>query len=95
MTTYTDVGLELSKDILDCAQENGADLIITTCPLCQINLEAYQNKINKTFNTDLKIPIQFFSQPLGLALGGKENELGLNRNLIPFQFNTHKTEAAR
>jgi len=95
MTTYTDVGLELSKDILECAQENGADLIVTTCPLCQINLEAYQNRINKTFNTELKIPIQFFTQPLGFALGGKENELGLNRNLIPFQFKAHKTEAAR
>lgn len=95
MTTYTDVGLELSKDILECAKENGADIIITTCPLCQINLEAYQNKINKTFNTDLKIPIQFFTQPLGLALGGKEKEVGLDRNLIPFHFSSTSMEDTR
>ena len=85
MTTYPDVGLELNKEILECAHENGADLVVTTCPLCQINVEAYQDKINKKFKTDFHLPILFFTQALGLALGGKPQELGLNRNLIPFR----------
>lgn len=85
MTTYPDVALELNKEILECAQENGADLMVTTCPLCQINLEAYQEKINNRFKTDFHLPIMFFTQALGLALGGTPQELGLNRNLIPFQ----------
>lgn len=84
MTTYPDVGLELNKKILECAQINRADAIVTTCPLCQINLEAYQNKINKRFGTDFQIPVLYFTQPLGLALGGSSRDLGLNRALIPF-----------
>ncbi|MBN1223078.1 MAG: CoB--CoM heterodisulfide reductase iron-sulfur subunit B family protein [Candidatus Aminicenantes bacterium] len=84
MTTYPDVALELNKEILECAKENEADVILTTCPLCQINLEAYQNKINKSFHTDFRMPIMFFTQALGLALGGSPQELGLNRNLIAF-----------
>lgn len=95
MTTYPDVALKLCKDILECAYENGADLVVTTCPLCQINLEAYQNKINKKFKTDFHMPVLFFTQALGLALGGSPQELGLNRNLIPFQLKENSLESIR
>lgn len=84
MTTYPDVALELNKEILECACENGADLIVTTCPLCQINLEAYQNTINKRFKTNFRIPVLFFTQALGIALGGSPEDLGLQRHLISF-----------
>lgn len=80
MTTYEDAALKLSKEILECAIENGADCIATTCPLCQMNLEAYQNKINKVFNASFKIPILFFTQILGVALGLSEKELGIDKN---------------
>ncbi len=84
MTTYPDLALELNKNILECAEENGAELIITTCPLCQINLECYQDKINKKFKKEFKIPVLFFTQVLGLVLGGKPQELGLKRHLVSF-----------
>lgn len=84
MTTYPDVALELNKKILESARQNGANLVLTTCPLCQINLEAYQDKINKKFKTDLHLPILFFTQALGLALGGDPKELGIQRSFIPF-----------
>jgi len=95
MTTYPDVALKLDKEILDYAAKNGADLIATTCPLCQINLEAYQNKINKMFKTHDHLPVLFFTQVLGWALGGKPQELGLNRNLIKFSFPQTKHEVLR
>ncbi|MDH5744596.1 MAG: hypothetical protein OEZ52_13705, partial [Candidatus Aminicenantes bacterium] len=82
-----DVALELNKKILESAYENAADLVLTTCPLCQINLEAYQNKINKKFKTDFHLPILFFTQALGFALGGTSKELGIQRSIIPFQLN--------
>jgi heterodisulfide reductase subunit B len=85
MTTYPDVALELNKKILESAYDNDADVVLTTCPLCHINLEAYQNKINKKFKTDLHLPILFFTQALGLALGGTPKELGIQRSIIPFQ----------
>lgn len=80
MTTFEDAALKLSEEILDCAAENGADCIVTTCPLCQMNLEAYQNKINMKFNKNYKMPILFFSQVLGVAMGLSEEELGLEKN---------------
>lgn len=88
MTTYPEVALKLNKEILECADENGAHLIVTTCPLCQINLEAYQEKINKKFKTNFYLPVLFFTQALGLALGGTHQQLGLKRHLIPLELKT-------
>jgi len=95
MTTYPDVALELNKKILESACENDADVVLTTCPLCQINLEAYQNKINKKFKTDFHLPILFFTQALGLALGGTPKELGIQRSIIPFQLKENVKGEAR
>jgi heterodisulfide reductase subunit B len=81
MTTYEDVALKLSKEIIASAVENGADCIVTTCPLCQMNLEGYQDIINKTYNTNYNMPILFFTQLLGIAFGLNEKELGIDKNL--------------
>ncbi|RMF58220.1 MAG: disulfide reductase [Calditrichaeota bacterium] len=80
MTTYEEVALKLSKEILECAVENEADLIVTTCPLCQMNLESYQDKINRTFDTHFRMPVFFFTQVLGVALGIEREKLGLDKN---------------
>jgi heterodisulfide reductase subunit B len=80
MTTYEDVALKLSKEILECAVENGADCIVTTCPLCQMNLESYQDKINNAFDTKYEMPILFFTQVVGIALGIDEKTLGIDKN---------------
>jgi heterodisulfide reductase subunit B len=81
MTTFEDVALKLSKEIIECAIKNGANCIVTTCPLCQMNLEAYQDVINKTYNTNYNMPILFFTQVLGLAFGFTDSELGIDKNL--------------
>ncbi|MDW8129508.1 MAG: CoB--CoM heterodisulfide reductase iron-sulfur subunit B family protein [Bryobacterales bacterium] len=85
MTTYPEVCLELVRELLACAVENGAACILSTCPLCQVNLEAYQNRVNKAFGASYAVPILFFTQLLGLALGCEERALGLQRNLIPLK----------
>jgi heterodisulfide reductase subunit B len=78
MTTYEDVALKLSKEIIQSAKDNGADCIVTTCPLCQMNVEAYQDVINKKYNTGFDMPVLFFTQVLGLAFGMSEKELGID-----------------
>jgi len=80
MTTYEETALKLSEWLLMRAIENGADCIVTTCPLCQMNLESYQKKINKSFGTNYQIPIFFFTQILGVALGLNEKELAIDLN---------------
>lgn len=83
MTTFEEISLKLCKELLEGAVENGADCVITTCPLCQINLEAYQDKINKMFKTAFQLPILFFTQLLAYALGAGRADIGLDHHLIP------------
>jgi len=77
-----DVGLELVKALLSEAQMKGAQLLITTCPLCQINLELYQGAVNRKYGTEFKIPVIYFTQMLGYALGASPEELKLGTELV-------------
>ena len=83
MTTFEETALKLNKELLACAQDNGADVIVTTCPLCHFNLEAYQDKINKKFNTHFNIPILYFTQLLGIVLGLPSKTIGIDSSFIP------------
>jgi len=83
MTTFPEVALKLNKEILECAVENGAGCIVTTCPLCQINLDAYQKKINKKFKRNFQIPVLFFTQLLAFSLGSTPKEAAFDQNLVP------------
>ena len=71
--------IELVAPILKAAK--GADLIVTVCPMCQMNLEAYQTKASKVCGDDVSITILYLPQLIGLALGLTEKELRLDLNL--------------
>jgi heterodisulfide reductase subunit B len=79
MNTKMEVGLELVAALLRAAK--GADAVVTVCPMCQMNLEAYQHKIGRLKNEDLSISIIYLPQLIGLALGLSEQELRLDLNL--------------
>jgi heterodisulfide reductase subunit B len=83
MTTFEETALKLNRDILACAAQNEADAIVTTCPLCHFNLEGYQDRINGRFGTKFTMPILYFTQLLGLALGISAGKLGLDSSFIP------------
>ena len=83
MTTRPDVCETVVLRLLSAAVEAGAECIATICPLCQINLEAYQGKISKRFGGHFDLPIFYFTQLVGLALGLGEKELRLRDNLTP------------
>jgi heterodisulfide reductase subunit B len=55
-------GLELNRQLLQNAADFDADVIVTLCPMCQLNLDAYQSDVNKFFNTKFHIPILYFTQ---------------------------------
>jgi heterodisulfide reductase subunit B len=79
MTTKPEVALELVAAILKAGR--GADAIVTVCPMCQMNLEAYQKKISGMCKEDLSMPILYLPQFLGLALGLSEQDVRLDMNL--------------
>lgn len=77
-----DVALELINKILRNAQENGAQCLITPCPLCQINLDAYQSVVNSKFKTKYNLPVLFATQLIGVALGIPADDLALSGNIV-------------
>ena len=83
MTTFEETALRLNRELLACAEENAADVIVTTCPLCHFNLEAYQDKINARFGTKFSMPILYFTQLLGVVLGIPSNAMGLDASFVP------------
>ena len=71
--------LKLNHIILKDAMANGADVVATACPLCQFNLECFQSQIRAKFQPDIKLPVTYFTQLMGVALGIDENKLGMDR----------------
>jgi heterodisulfide reductase subunit B len=77
-----DVAYILVRDILKCAKEQGAECIITTCPLCQFNLDVYQSKVARKLGETFNIPILYFTQIIGLGTGIPSRELGFNHLVV-------------
>jgi len=76
-TAYT-----LINHLLHNASENKADAIVTVCPMCQLNLDAYQSHVNRHFKTNYNIPVLYFTQMIGLALGIEPKELGIGQEFV-------------
>jgi heterodisulfide reductase subunit B len=76
------LALGLIDKILKDVQNSGADCIITACPLCQLNLDAYQSKAKKKNKADYNIPVLFFTQLLGIAIGLSEKALALKKGIV-------------
>jgi heterodisulfide reductase subunit B len=79
------VALELIRRLLQVASDNEADAIVTLCPLCQFNLDAYQSHVNRYFDTNFHIPVLFFTQLMGLAFGIASQELGFGKEIVDAQ----------
>ena len=92
MNTKMDVGLELVAALLAAAQ--GADAIVTVCPMCQMNLEAYQKKALQRAGSADPITVVYLPQILGMALGLDQDALGLGLNLALTKAFRQKLESA-
>jgi heterodisulfide reductase subunit B len=60
---------DLSHNILKNAEEAGADILVTACPLCEYNLGPRQTQIKKQYPTFDSIPVVYFTQLMALAFG--------------------------
>jgi heterodisulfide reductase subunit B len=73
------LGLELIRRLVAEAEKDGAVMMVTVCPMCQINIDAYQGEMNAMFHTKHKMPIVFFTQLMGLAFGLDPKKVGVGR----------------
>lgn len=85
MTTHKETALADVAAILHGAQ--GADVIVTVCPMCQMNLEGFQRHALHNHPKDHPVPVLYLPQLLGLALGLAPEKLEINKNLFagPFE----------
>ncbi len=79
MSTQREVGTVLVAGILEAA--HGADAIATVCPMCQMNLEAFQGVAGRAASKDLHINMLYLPQLIGLSMGLDAAGLGVQLNL--------------
>ena len=73
---------DMAGNALIDAIDNGADCVVTGCPLCHLSLDAYQPEIEKMNKKGYSIPILHLPQLVALALGHSPQELGMDRHIV-------------
>ena len=73
---------EMIRRLVDNATRAGADMMVTLCPMCQMNIDAFQGEMNHFFKTSYHMPIVFFTQVMGLAFGREPASIGFGRELV-------------
>jgi heterodisulfide reductase subunit B2 len=82
MLTKEEGALRLCYELLAAAKQAEAQVIVAACPLCEMNLEGYQPRVNKTYGTDFDIPVMYFTQLAGLALGADPKQLAIDKQVV-------------
>jgi heterodisulfide reductase subunit B len=77
--TRKDIVSKLSGRLLATAEALKVDALVTACPLCQMNLDLRQPQVERACGTYFNIPVFYYTQLLGIAMGLPETELGLNK----------------
>ncbi|GAB4429237.1 MAG: CoB--CoM heterodisulfide reductase iron-sulfur subunit B family protein [Anaerolineales bacterium] len=77
-----EMAYELIRRLVSSAERYEADIMVTVCPMCQMNLDAYQGETNRHFGTNYQMPIVFFTQLIGLALGYEPKNLGFGTEIV-------------
>jgi heterodisulfide reductase subunit B len=82
---HENVSFSMSADVLAHAKAAGANAVAVGCPFCQLLLDLYQEKLGSVKGTTFNLPIIFFTQYMGLAMGLDREELGLEKLIVsPF-----------
>jgi len=71
-----------TNQILTSAREQGAEIVVVSCPLCAFNLDQRQKQTAEKYPEFKHIPVLYFTQPLAIALGCSEETLRFDLNYI-------------
>jgi heterodisulfide reductase subunit B len=79
--TRTDIVRRLSGKLLSMAKEAEADCLVTGCPMCHANLDTRQEELNKEVGENFNLPVLYFTELIGLALGHKDAKKWLGHHV--------------
>lgn len=77
-----DIALKLAKRLLLTAKDSGADCMVVTCPMCHLQLDAKQKAVESKYDIRIELPIIYFTQLIGLAMGLSPDELGMDKHFV-------------
>jgi len=78
----TETAFNLMAKILKDAIARGANCLVTSCPMCQLNLDAHQEAICQQYNIEERLPVFFITEVVGMAMGLDLNDLQIDRHFI-------------
>ncbi len=81
ITMNRETSLRQSGTHVGDALDAGADCLVTTCPLCHLNLDMQQPEAAKVVNRDLGLAVLHLPQLVSLALGAEPKELGMSKHI--------------
>lgn len=83
LMTKQEAGVRMVAEVLDACE--GADCMATVCPMCQLNMEGYQDKVSKVLGRRVNLPILFLPQLMALAFGLPDDVTMFERHMVPFK----------
>ncbi len=75
-----DQSLFLMYKIMKDAVARGANCFVTTCPMCQMNLDAYQDQVGEKYGIGPRLPVYFLTELIGLAMGVNHKDMQIDRH---------------
>ena len=77
-----ETALAITKGKLDHIRAAGADGMVLICPFCDIMYEINQRSVERQFEVTYRLPVLYYPQLLGLALGFTPDEMGFRLNRV-------------
>jgi heterodisulfide reductase subunit B len=81
LMTKQEAGVSMVAEVLDACE--GADCMVTVCPMCQLNMEGYQDKVSQVLGRRVKLPVLFLPQLMAMAFGLSDDVLMFERHMVP------------
>jgi heterodisulfide reductase subunit B len=80
------ISIDIAKEKLDNMLAAEVDCVLNVCSFCHLQYEMAQPQLNKELGVQkYQIPVIYFTQLLGLALGLDPGEMGLDTHLVSTQ----------
>ena len=81
---YNDAGVSLKfiANIMKDAVARGANCLVSTCPMCQMNMDAFQEKAGAQYGISERLPVYFITELIGVSMGIGASELQIDRHFV-------------
>lgn len=77
-----DIAFSMAREKISNVKESGADAINLVCPFCSVMYDANQKEIGNKFSEEYDLPVLYYPQILGLAMGIDPKALGFSMNIV-------------